>query len=173
MTTTGTFSERLGELRARTGCAEGVLHGEVIVDQVYAHYQHEHLEFRHPRGGMAKYLETPLLLNFPRYLFEIARQYLDDGGHRAMENSMEDLAEAGGVATFAPVEFDDLRRSGHPRVWVGARLLFDREPRQHRLTEQELRIKARLRKLPPEIIGWIWWHVMHHQKPPPHLGGGR
>ena len=169
----GTFAERCDELRASTGCNEGHLTGQVIVDQVYAHYQHEHLEFRHPRGGMALYLTTPLMVNFPRYFAAVAREYLADGGHRAMEHSMEDLAEDGGVATFAPVEFDDLRRSGHPQVWVGQRLIYDRQPRQHRLTEQELRIKARLRKLPPEIIGWIWWHVMHHQEPPPHLGGRR
>ena len=170
--TTGTFHERIAELRARTGCDEGFLTGEVIVDQVYAHYQHEHLEFRHPRGGIAKYLEVPLMLNFPRYFADVARGYLDDGGHRAMEHSMEDLAENGGVAVFAPVEFDDLRRSGHPRVWLGIRMIYDRQPRQHRLTEEELRIKNRLRKLPPEIIGYIWWHVMHHQEPPPHLRGG-
>jgi hypothetical protein len=169
----GTFTERLDELRASTGCREGPLKGAVTVDQVYAHYQHEHAEFRHPRGGMAFYLTVPLLSSMWRYFSEIARDYLRDGGHEAMERSMEDLAEDGGVATHAPVEFDDLRRSGHPQVWVGERLIYDRAPRQHRLSEEELRIKARLRKLPPEIIGWIWWHVMHHQHPPPHLGGRR
>lgn len=168
-----TISEGLDELRARTSCREGVLEGSVAVNQVYAHYQHEHMEFRHPRGGMAKYLEVPLLMNGTRYIADVARSYLEDGGRLAMEHSMEHLAEDGGVATHAPVEFDDLRRSGHPKVKVGERTVYDREPRQHRLSEEELRIKARLRKLPPEIIGWIWWHVMHNQHPPPHLGGRR
>lgn len=168
-----TFAERIEELRTRVGSDEGHLEGSVSVNQVYAHYQHEHMEFHHPRGGMAKYLEIPLLENASRYVFEIARGWLDDGGREAMKRSMEDLAEDGGVATHAPVEFDDLRRSGHPMVKVGERTIYDREPRQHRLTESELRIKARLRKLPPEIIGYIWWHVMHHQHPPPHLGGRR
>lgn len=167
----GTFSERLAELRDRTGYHEGNLRGQVVVDQVYAHYQHEHLEFRHPRGGIAKYLEVPLLMNATRYFLQIARGWLDDGGRHAMQDAMEDLAEDGGVAKYAPVEFDDLRRSGHPSVYVGERLVYDRAPRQHRLSREELRIKARLRKLPPEIIGYIWWHVMHHQEPPRHLGG--
>jgi hypothetical protein len=170
---TGTATARLDELRARTGCQEGHLTGKVIVDQVYAHYQHEHLEFRHPRGGMARYLEAPLIEGAYGIFGRVAREYLDDGGHEAMKREMESLAEDGGVATHAPVEFDDLRRSGHPQVWVGERLIFDRPPRQHRLTEEELRIKARLRKLPPELIGWIWWHVMHMQEPPPHLRGAR
>jgi hypothetical protein len=166
-----TFFAGLDELRARTDTDEGNLHGAVTVDQVYAHYQHEHLEFRHPRGGMAKYLEQPLLVNAYRYFGEIAKTFLEDGGKEGMKRAMEDLAEDGGVATHAPVEFDDLRRSGHPQVWVGERLVYDRQPRQHRLSREELRIKSRLRKLPPEIIGYIWWHVMHNQKPPPHLRG--
>jgi hypothetical protein len=168
---TGTFSERLDELRARTRCREGSLEGRVTVDQVYAHYQHEHLEFRHPRGGQAKYLEQPLLMSAPMIFDEVARGYLDDGGHRAMSEQMELLAEDRGVASFAPVEFDDLRRSGHPEVRIGAEVIYDRPARQHRLSRDELRIKARLRHLPPEIIGWIWWHVMHKQHPPNWMGG--
>jgi hypothetical protein len=168
---TALFHDRLEELRTQTGCDQGKLEGQVEVDQVYAHYQHERLDLHHPRGGQARYLIEPLYAGTRRWVSEIAADFLDDGGHRAMRNWMEDLAEDGGVATHAPVEFDDLRRSGHPTVRLGARIIYDRAPRQHRLTAGELRIKARLRKLPPEIIGWIWWHVMHNQKPPPHLGG--
>jgi hypothetical protein len=163
--------DRLEELRKSTGCDQGTLHGQVKVDQVYAHYQHERLDLHHPRGGQARYLIEPLYAGTSRWMAEIAGSYLEDGGQRAMRGWMEDLAEDGGVATHAPHEFDDLRRSGHPTVKLGNRTIYDRAPRQHRLTEQELRIKARLRKLPPEIIGFIWWHVMHNQKPPPHLGG--
>jgi hypothetical protein len=167
------FMARMDELRARTGCREGRLSGSVTVNQVYAHYQHEHLEFRHPRGGQAKYLEAPLMASVFTIFQDVAREYTDDGGERAMARQMELLAEEQGVSVFAPVEFEDLRRSGHPKVERGGRVLYDRQPRQHRLSADELRVKARLRKLPPEIIGWIWWHVMHHQKPPPHLGGRR
>lgn len=171
---TGLFHDRIEELRTMTGSRDGRIHGEVIVDQVYAHYQHERLDLNHPRGGGPLYLTMPLLMNHLDYLRDYADTVLDDGGREAMKRSVDDLAGDGGVATFAPVEFDDLRRSGHPRVTLGYyNVIYDREPRQHRLSPEELRIKARLRKLPPALIGWIWWHVMHHQEPPPHLGGRR
>jgi len=163
------FSEQVAELRRKTGSREGNLHGTVTVDQVYAHYQHEHLELRHPRGGRAQYLQAPLYENYDDYLAQYARDVLRDGGHRAMENAMEDLSDQ--VEANAPREFGDLLRSGHPEVHVGVRSIYDRQPKQHRLTDAELRAKARLRHLPPELIGWIWWHVMNKQEPPPHLRG--
>lgn len=159
---TATFDERCGELLRRIGR----LHGQVVVDQVYAHYQHEHLEFRHPRGGIAEYLRVPLYLHFRDYFTAIGRGVLDDGGRRDMARSMEHLS--GQVEVLAPVEFADLRRSGHPSASMDGRTFYDRQPEVHRLTEAELRAKARLRKLPPEILGWIWWHVMGHREPPPH-----
>jgi hypothetical protein len=164
---TGTCIARIEELRGRIGSRDGFLRGKVVVDQVYAHYQHEHLEFHHPRGGQALYLTTPLLLNHRDYLDAYAREMLDNGGQESLKRSMEDLSD--GVETYAPVEFADLRRSGHPSVEQGWRIIYDRMPRQHRLSPEELRIKSRLRQLPPQLIGWIWWHVMHHQQPPPHL----
>lgn len=136
---------------------------------IYAHYQHEHLEFHHPRGGRALYLQAPLYEHFRDYLSAIADEVLKDGGKRQMERSVEHLSDQ--VETNAPREFGDLMRSGHPEVIQGGRTLYDRPPKQHRLTEAELRIKDRLRKLPPALIGYIWWHVMHHQEPPPHLRG--
>lgn len=160
-----TYRERLEELRRMTGCNEGDLEGTVTVDQVYAHYQHEHLEFHHPRGGEALYLQRPLMESFRLYLTDYARTVLKDGGHPAMARSMEHLSDM--VEIRAPVEFADLRRSGHPQVTLGGRVVYDRQPKVHRLTEEELRMKNRLRQLPPEILGYIWWHVMHHTKPPP------
>jgi hypothetical protein len=161
-----TFHERIAELRRMTGAPE-LLRGQVTVDQVYAHYQHEHLEFRHPRGGEALYLQRPFYEHASSYLADYAHDVLRDGGHDAMKHSMEHLSDQ--VELHAPREFGDLLRSGHPEVIQGGHPVYDRPPKQHRLTEGELRIKNRLRHLPPEIIGYIWWHVMHHQEPPPHL----
>ena len=149
--------------------APQLLRGQVTVDQVYAHYQHEHLEFRHPRGGQAMYLQAPLYEHFREYLDDYSRTVLHDGGQPAMGRSMEHLSDE--VELKAPREFGDLMRSGHPEVHQGDRIIYDRAPKQHRLTEAELRIKDRLRKLPPQLIGYIWWHVMHHQHPPAHLRG--
>lgn len=165
-----TFSERIAELRRMTGAPER-LRGSVTVDQVYAQYQHERLELRHPRGGRALYLQAPLFEHFDEYLAEYARHVLDNGGQRSMGDGMERLSDS--VEDNAPREFGDLMRSGHPQVEQGERTVYDRQPRQHRLSAEELRAKNRLRHLPPELIGWIWWHVMHRQEPPPHLGGRR
>jgi len=73
------------------------------------------------------------------YLQRIAEDVLNDGGKDAMIQSMEDLAEDGGVATRAPILYDNLRASGHPSVTEDGVTVYDREPRQHRLTEEELK----------------------------------
>lgn len=79
------------------------------------------------------------------YLRKIAETVLEDGGKRAMAEVVEDLAEDGGVARYAPLDVGDLRDSGHPMVREGEVTVYDREPRQHRLSEEELKAKARLR----------------------------
>jgi hypothetical protein len=61
-----------------------------------------------------------------------------------MEEAVEDLAESGGVASHAPLEYGDLRDSGHPSVTEGEATIYDRAPRQGRLTEDELKAKYRL-----------------------------
>lgn len=166
----GTFHARIDELRKRTGSDQGWLRGTVIVDQRYAHFQHERLDLHHPRGGHARYLAVPLEQHYRGYLQEIADHYLEDGGREAMARSMEDLSDS--LYDSAPVEFWDLRRSGHPVVELGTRTIYDRPPVQHRLTDAELRAKSRLRYLglPDRLKGWIWWHVQHHTAPPPRRG---
>jgi hypothetical protein len=158
-----TYKDRLAELRKMF--SGGKLAGSVTVDQIYAHYQHEHPEFHHPRGGGAFFLTKPLMERYGHWMQDYARTVLQDGGTGAVKRAMEDLSDQ--VEEYAPVEFADLRRSGHPQVTRGSRTLYDRQPKVHRLTDDELRRKARLRKLPPEILGYIWWHVMHKTEPPP------
>jgi hypothetical protein len=166
-----TFSERIGELRHMVGAPE-LLRGQVTVDQVYAHYQHEGLDFKHPRGGEALYLQRPLFEHYSAYLREYAGSVLDDGGQKAIEHAMEHLSDE--VEMRSPREFDDLRRSGHPVVEQGIRVIYDRPPKVRRLTPAELRVKSRIRymALPDRLKGWIWWHVQHHTSPPPRRGHG-
>ena len=45
---------------------------EVGYNEEYALDQHEKLEYKHPRGGNAKYLEGPLKENQSRYIKEIS-----------------------------------------------------------------------------------------------------
>jgi hypothetical protein len=44
------------------------LSGSVSFGTPYARYQHEGLDFKHPQGGQAKYLEQPFLENQEKYL---------------------------------------------------------------------------------------------------------
>lgn len=101
--------------------------------------RHEGLDFNHPRGGQALYLSQPLLDKHGDYLRSYADRLLEDGGEQALIASMEDLAEEGGVATHAPVLYTNLRASGHPMVESGGTVIYDRPPRQHRLSEEELK----------------------------------
>lgn len=121
------------------------IRGSVVVDQVYARYQHEGLDFQHPRGGQAKYLEQPLYANVPLYMRDIAARVLPDGHVvQAMVDVVEDLS--GQVFDKAPIEFLDLRASAHPTVTQGG-IVYDRPPMQARLTEQQLRAKSKLRRI--------------------------
>ena len=44
---------------------------EVSYGTEYAHYQHEGLDFRHPQGGQAKFLQQPFEENVERYINNI------------------------------------------------------------------------------------------------------
>jgi hypothetical protein len=137
---TGNLHERLAELRRQIGMPERIT-GSVTVDQIYAHYQHEHTEFHHPRGGRSKFLQVPLLRHFRDYLASYARDVLHDGGQRSLQRSMEHLSDQ--VELEAPREWGDLMRSGHPEVHQAGHFDYDRAPKVHRLTKEELRIKSR------------------------------
>lgn len=139
----GTFHARIDELMALVG--DGELVGEVYVDQIYAHYQHEGLTFKHPQGGRAKFLGGPLMENMYSYVQDWADGLLRGQIRARMIKSMEDLSQK--VYDNAPVEFNDLRASGHPVVHDDYQTIYDRAPFVHRLTEQELKAKGHLRAL--------------------------
>ena len=135
---TGTFTERIDELRHMIGAE---LTGTCVVDQIYAHRQHEELSWRHPRGGEAKFLQRPLMDHYRSYLGDYARTVLDDGGQGAMRRSMEHLSDQ--VEIHAPREWGDLRLSGHPQVTRDGETVYDRAPKAARLSREELRAKSR------------------------------
>jgi hypothetical protein len=136
----GTFSERIDALRHMVG--DGArLTGVCTVDQRYAKAQHEHGEWHHPRGGRAFYLRDPLFNGYRDYLDDYAKTVLHDGGQPAMKRSMEHLSDQ--VELTAPVEWNDLRKSGHPSVEQGGRTIYDRAPKAARLTTEELKAKSR------------------------------
>jgi hypothetical protein len=153
-----TFAERIDALRTLTGRGQR-LTGTCTVDQVYAHFQSERLDLHHPRGGGPKFLERPLMQHYRDYLDDYAKTVLHDGGQPAMKRSVEHLSDQ--VEVTAPVEFTDLRRSGHPSVTQGGRTVYDRPPKQHRLTEEELRVKSRARMHALQAAGLPWFFTRH------------
>lgn len=107
-----------------------------------AHYQHEGLDLHHPHGGQALYLSRPLFANYRDYYDRLGRATLEPGGlTRTASDIAEDLARE--VAVKAPIEWGDLRKSGHPQVTDDGATVYDRPPEVHRLTEEELRAKHR------------------------------
>lgn len=118
----------------------------VVVDQVYAQMQHEALEFRHPRGGMAKYLEIPMFQKAPFWLENFAQHLLLKQGtaeNRWAAHVGRPLRDV--VKTHAPVEFGDLRASASLRVTAGGEVVVEEPARQPRLTGAELDGKDELR----------------------------
>lgn len=124
----------------------GKLSGVDRVDQVYAKYHHERLDLRHPRGGGPKYLERPLFENYQDYLARVARALLDGNPEREMAECMEALNTS--MSARAPIEFNNLRRSGNPRVFSQGRKVYDRAAWQRRLSREELRMLRRRRRIP-------------------------
>jgi hypothetical protein len=141
----GSFAANIDTLATQ---AEGSWQGKVEVDQIYAHYQHEHPEFHHPDGGEAFYLQRPLYEDIPEMFSTIARKALTAEGVNlddAIMEAMEHLSLQ--VFMRAPIEFGDLKASGHPQVWHNGARVKNREPNLHRLSEDELRAKSEVSRL--------------------------
>lgn len=138
----GTFVRRIGELiKKHEG---GNLRGEVIVDQVYAKYQHENLALKHPAGGKAKYLWDPVRDDAPKTMQQLANRTLRGDPEVAMRRAVERWAK--GVFEQAPVEGSpDLKNSAHPRVKKGGKIVYDRPPVRGRRTEKEIEMERELR----------------------------
>jgi len=128
------FFDKVDELKDHVG---DKLEGKVIVDQIYAHYQHEDLALEHPHGGEAKYLEKPLFEHFPSYMQNIAETTLgEEGPKEGMIKSMEHLSEQ--VFLHAPVLYGDLKGSANPTVKQGSETVYDRKAAVDRKTQAQL-----------------------------------
>lgn len=123
---------------------EGRWRAGVVVNQVYAHVQETHAEFRHPRGGQAFYLRDTLYLG--QWLPRMAMGLINESGVR-LESAMRETAEgfAQGVFLRAPWEFNDLRRSGAPYVTRNGVRIYDRPPLVRRLLPGDLRLKSKMK----------------------------
>ena len=132
---TGTFIRYgIPELQRRVG--EGTLRGLVVLDQVYAKYQHERMDLRHPRGGQAKFMELTIAIRSSVWMGWLAEATLDGDLVRVMADCMEDLDDM--MKVLIPTELGVLKNSGNPRVLDEFRMVYNRPARWRRLTDSEL-----------------------------------
>lgn len=136
----GTFDDRMAELEKMVG--QGKITAQVEVAQLYAQYQHEGIDLHHPRGGQAKYLEKPWLDNADHAMQTFADHLLKPDGltEAARQIALDGVTMVG---DHAPVEFDNLRRSGHASVIDNGATVFDEPPEVARLSEAELKAERR------------------------------
>jgi hypothetical protein len=119
-----TYRARLDELAQQVG--HGKLVGRHLVNQPYAAKQHQERTYRHPRGGGPHFVSDALVRNQSGWYRAMAEGLLSGRAYLAMADGMESLARA--TSTDAPVEFGRLRASGHPSVYDGGRVVYDRPP---------------------------------------------
>jgi hypothetical protein len=132
---TGTFQARTDELAHKVG--HGDLKGRVEVDQIYARFQHERADLRHPRGGGPFYLRKAMMEHGQQHLVTIGRSILETGGVHAMADAMDEVV--GLLPQYTPVEFGYLRDSGHAQVFDNGALAYDLPPIVPRLSEEQLK----------------------------------
>lgn len=142
----GTFLARTEELKGRVG--DGVMHFDVSVEQLYAipqeagyweNFLGKHgFKTLHPRhGGMIGALGYSLHEMADHFLEDCAdRLMLPDGLFTAFVSGSEDLCAA--YSLNAPVEWGNLRLSGHPTVADNSVTVYDRPPICPPLSREEL-----------------------------------
>ena len=136
----GTFVTT-GWRRVLLQVGEGHLTGKLIVDQVYAKYQHERGDLVHPRGGQVHYLREALQARYGNYLRKVAKAFISGDPEAAMAECMENLSRATAMRT--PRLYGNLKGSGHPQVFSRGRKVYDRAPVVPRLSEAALRAQRR------------------------------
>ena len=120
----GSFFERIEELQERVG--EGDLVGKLEVDTPYAFNQHEKywVNFmgrygfntinRYHNGGGEKFVEQPLMENYPGYLQHLAGEVLEGDVAEAMADNARDMNDE--LRRSAPEKTGRLKGSGTTSV---------------------------------------------------------
>lgn len=106
------------------------------VDQPYAQIQHENLDWQHPRGGQAKYLEVPLFANYAELMRIIASSLITSKGSDivgGMARASEEMSKW--VEDYAPRLDHILMYSGHPQVVDNGTVEYDRPPKMARVNK--------------------------------------
>jgi hypothetical protein len=132
----GTFRQRTAMLMDNVG--GGKLIGSIVIDQVYARYQHEKTNLRHPRGGGRKFLTTALFDEATIGLNSLARSALRGDLNITMTRVTEHIAAR--AERQAPRELGDLARSATVTTIDRGRIVYRRKG-EPRLTEAQINAK--------------------------------
>lgn len=123
----------------------GKLIGSIVLDQVYARYQHERLDLKHFHGGGPKYLTRALTEGAEPALASLARSVLRGDLSIVMSRQMENIARR--IPALAPTEFGDLDKSAHVKVIDRGAIVYDR-PGKPRLSEAQIEAKRGGKRFP-------------------------
>lgn len=139
---TTTFYNRVDELKRAVG--HGKLRMTNTMDQVYAKYQELREDLKHPRGGGAHYTRRGLFDHIDDYMSQLAARAVTPDGSE-LDSAARDVSDRMGerAEEYAPVEYANLRRSRHARVWDDGELIYNRLPDVPRLSEAQLRAQRR------------------------------
>lgn len=142
----GDFHDKMQMLIDST--ARGNITGEVVVDQVYAHYQEVNVTFRHPDGGQAYYMRDSLYEDLNGKMQKIADSVLDEEGTHPEEGVKKVVDSVNdSIKEKAPLEFGDLRGSGHRIVTVGQETVYDVPALIGRQSAEELKQKKHIQEI--------------------------
>lgn len=154
------FFERIDHLSSEVG--HGLLKGTVSVNQVYSAPQERGfwetgpnagvVIRNHPGGGGIEFLRNSLYEPIDAHMGKLAEHAITEEGseiRKGMEDVVEDISR--GVFERAPIEFGDLKASGHPTVTDEGEVVYDRPPNVGRLSRDDLRAKADVKRLFPNM----------------------
>jgi len=119
----GTFGPRMAMLESQVGDGDLVMGG--IVGQAYAASQHNKAYYRHPRGGITRFLEIPFMAQHEDMLQDLADNVITERGSAIRPAAMRVARQFDEIVqTYAPVEFNKLRNSTSVYVEDSGRTIY-------------------------------------------------
>lgn len=123
----GSFDARIARLASAVGDGDLVMGG--VVMQPYAAAEHNRPQYKHPRGGVAKFIEIPFIRMRDEMIERLAALAITPGGSQLRQAAREN-ADAFDTMTqrFAPLEFNILRNSTLCYVTDNGSLVYSSGP---------------------------------------------
>lgn len=143
---TGTFHARIAVLRRTVGV--GHVTATIAVDQVYAKYQLLRDDLKHPRGGIAHYLDTALSTNRSQPYAEAAKTLLFGGPDIGFTNGSIRIAQTSEQLT--PIDTYLLRGSTSVTITHDGRMVAYRPPAHPRLGKEALKAWRKIHAEPAQ-----------------------